>query len=140
MKRRAGRLGRCARAFSGVLLLSLSCALPALAEAASLALYRVVQEALTNVVRHSGARHCRVGIECRAAALLLCIEDDGQGLPADRPAHQGGLLGMVERLDMVGGRLQVAGGPGRGVQLQVSLPLQEEETKEEEQDDPHNSG
>lgn len=120
--------------------LELAGALPTLAEAASLALYRVVQEALTNVVRHSGARHCRVGIERRAAELLLCIEDDGQGLPADRPAHQGGLLGMVERLDMVGGRLQVAGGPGRGVQLQVSLPLQEEETKEEEQDDPHHSG
>lgn len=107
-------------------------ALPSLGEAAGLALYRVVQEGLTNVVRHSGARHCRVSIGLAVDELRLAIEDDGQGLPASAAAHRGGLLGMVERLDMVGGRLEVAGGPGQGLQLRVSLPLTSEEQQEEQ--------
>ena len=84
---------------------------PPVDEAGALALYRVVQEALTNVVRHSGARHCRLSLAVAGAAVEARIADDGQGLP-DGPARRGGLLGMAERLDMVGGRLRLAGGCG----------------------------
>jgi len=103
--------------------------LPALGETAGLVLYRAVQEALTNVVRHSGARRCRVGVVVEAQTLRLSVEDDGQGLPAAGPAHRGGLLGMEERLTMAGGRLDVKSGPG-GLHLQATLPLKQEEQPE----------
>lgn len=110
--------------------LALPGGLPVLGETAGLVLYRVVQEALTNVVRHSGARHCRVSIEVAAQTLQLCVQDDGQGLPATGQARRGGLLGMEERLAMAGGSLTVDSGPN-GLQLQVSLPLKREEQPEE---------
>src|SRR5574343_1520542 len=81
--------------------------LPPVDEAGALALYRVVQEALTNVVRHSGARHCRVRLAEAGLWVEARIVDDGQGLPAG-PVRRGGLLGMAERLDMAGGWLRLA--------------------------------
>ncbi|MBS1158858.1 MAG: signal transduction histidine kinase, glucose-6-phosphate specific [Proteobacteria bacterium] len=110
--------------------LALPGGLPVMGETAGLVLYRVVQEALTNVVRHSGARHCRVSIEVAAQTLQLSVQDDGQGLPATGPARRGGLLGMEERLAMAGGSLTVDSGPN-GLHLQVSLPLKREEQPEE---------
>lgn len=105
--------------------------LPKLDAAAGLVLYRVVQEALTNVVRHSGARHCRVGIEMTGDVLRLSVSDDGKGLPAAGPARRGGLLGMEERLAAVGGSLRTEGGAG-GLHVLASLPLKREEQLEEQ--------
>ena len=109
--------------------------LPALAENAGLVLYRVVQEALTNVVRHSGARHCRVSIEAAASMLSLLVEDDGRGLPPVGARRGGGLLGIAERLHMVGGSLTIGRrpgpDPGPGLRLQISLPLTESMQQEE---------
>lgn len=102
-------------------------AAPSLGTDAGLVLYRVVQEALTNVVRHSSAQHCRVRISTDGAMLQLRIEDDGCGLPAGGAPRGCGLLGIAERLDMVGGRLEIGPGPGHGLHLQVSLPLMLEE-------------
>jgi two-component system sensor histidine kinase UhpB len=99
--------------------------LPQLGEDAGLVLYRVAQEALTNVVRHSGARHCRVSIVADANALKLRIEDDGRGLSPDGSARRSGLLGIEERLEMVSGRLEIGPGPENGLYLQISLPLAE---------------
>jgi two-component system sensor histidine kinase UhpB len=99
--------------------------LPALAHEAGLVLYRVVQEALTNVVRHSAARHCRVLIAAADGMLTLRIEDDGRGLPADKVARGCGLLGMAERVHMVGGRFDIVAAPAAGVHLQVRLPLKQ---------------
>lgn len=96
--------------------------LPALGKDASLVLYRVVQEALTNVVRHSQATHCLVELEAVGAMLALRIEDDGVGLPAG-VTHGCGLTGMAERLRMVGGQLHVTTGVGGGVRLEARLPL-----------------
>lgn len=96
--------------------------LPTLGEEAGLVLYRVVQEALTNAVRHSAAQHCRVSIEWVAAELRLQVEDDGKGLPLERP-RRGGLLGMAERLEMIGGSLLLEAGRNNGLRLQISLPL-----------------
>lgn len=105
--------------------LEIPSALPPLGKDAGLALYRVVQEALTNVVRHSAARHCRVRIEAGAGVLRLGIEDDGVGLPAGGAPRGCGLLGMEERLRMVSGRLEIGPGPASGLRLQISLPLTE---------------
>ncbi|ABM38894.1 sensor histidine kinase [Polaromonas naphthalenivorans] len=106
--------------------------LPPLGEDAGLVLYRVVQEALTNVVRHSGAAHCRVKIEAHAAMLTLHIEDDGCGLPPDGAARGGGLLGIAERLDMVGGRLALEPAQPTGLRLQITLPLTENPQAQDE--------
>lgn len=104
--------------------------LPPLGEDVGLVLYRVVQEALTNVVRHSGATHCRVNIEVTAEALRLRIEDDGNGLPPNGLPRQGGLLGIEERLHMVDSRLEIRAGEPKGLNLQISMPLTELEQQE----------
>lgn len=105
--------------------------LPALNETAALVLYRVVQEALTNVVRHSGARHCRVRIEGQGETLHLSVEDDGKGLPEAGPARRGGLLGMAERLEMAGGNLKIENEGTSGLRLQARLPSSWRATQEE---------
>lgn len=102
--------------------LTLPTVFPSLDETAALTLYRVVQEALTNVVRHSGARHCQVGIAAVDAEILAKIEDDGAGLPDAGAARRGGLLGMAERLEMAGGELQLGQRPGGGMHLMARLP------------------
>lgn len=106
--------------------------LPVLNEAAALVLYRVVQEALTNVVRHSGARHCRIGIAVAQGTLRLSVEDDGNGLPEAGPARRGGLLGMAERLEMAGGSLKIESNAAVGLHLRACLPLTEEKQQEEQ--------
>ena len=106
---------------------SLPDALPDIGKDARLVLYRVVQEALTNVVRHSQARHCLVEVVVEAtpggARLAVRIEDDGAGLPAGGAVRGGGLTGMDERLRMVGGQLRVEPGKRSGTTLHASLPL-----------------
>ncbi|MFZ2855615.1 MAG: sensor histidine kinase [Rhodocyclaceae bacterium] len=112
--------------------LDMPCQLPPLGEDAGLALYRAVQEALTNVVRHSGASHCLVRIELDGQHLHLHIEDDGCGMPPDGPPRHGGLLGIEERLHMVDGSLELGTGQASGLQLRISLPLSETEAKEKQ--------
>lgn len=106
--------------------------LPVQDETVALVLYRVVQEGLTNIVRHSGARHCRVGVLLVGETVVVSIRDDGRGLPADGATRRGGLLGMQERLAMVGGWLEIDSGQGRGTELRAGLPLRREERKEEQ--------
>ena len=110
--------------------LSLPTPMPTVDEAAGLVLYRVVQEALTNAVRHSSARYCQVRIETSADMLQLEIADDGKGLPPSNIAQNGGLLGMKERVAMVGGLLVIKTGPEGGLKLQISLPLQQMKQEE----------
>lgn len=102
--------------------LELPAPFPALDDAAALTLYRVIQEALTNVVRHSGATNCSLRIATDGGRVTAAIDDDGSGLPQAAPARRGGLLGMNERLDMAGGRLTLAPRPGGGLRLIAELP------------------
>ena len=99
-------------------------ALPPLPEDAELALYRAVQEALTNVVRHAGASAVAVRLEEDAGALVLTVRDDGNGAGGgfDHPDRLG-LRGMKERITALGGAVDVSGAPGAGVTVRVSLPL-----------------
>jgi two-component system sensor histidine kinase UhpB len=119
-----------------VFTLQMPATLPPLCKDGGLTLYRVVQEALTNVVKHSKAAHCRVRIDTDADVLRLQIEDDGVGLPVhgtaggNAGANTGyGLPGIAQRLQMVGGRLAIGPGnanataAGRGLRLDISLPL-----------------
>ena len=104
--------------------------LPAMSEEQALVLYRVVQEALTNVVRHSEARHCIVKIHGGNGILHLQIDDDGKGLPSARETRRGGLLGIEERLEMVQGHLELQTGHPTGLHLRVVFPLNEAKEKE----------
>lgn len=84
--------------------------------------YRVVQEALHNVSRHSKAASAVVDVRQTADSLLLSIEDDGGGF--DPAVTRGmGLLGMEERVKQLSGRLEIASQPGKGTAVRVTLPL-----------------
>ncbi|MGI8430103.1 MAG: sensor histidine kinase [Solirubrobacteraceae bacterium] len=85
--------------------------------------FRIVQESLTNVMRHAHASQARVRIAAQTSELLIEVTDDGQGAPDGVHAGGHGLRGMSERAAAVGGRL--AAGPlhGRGWQVRATLPL-----------------
>ncbi|MCX6873735.1 MAG: sensor histidine kinase [Verrucomicrobia bacterium] len=89
-------------------------------------LYRVAQEALTNVVRHAKASHTEVRIESLKGIICMTITDDGQGFQVAgngaKPHNRLGLLGMRERVEMLGGTLSVESAPGHATTIRVELP------------------
>ena len=87
-------------------------------------LYRVVQEALTNVVRHARAREVSIVATARGGAVRLVVEDDGVGFDpaALTPAEQIGLLGMRERVELVGGSLRIESARGAGCSVHARVP------------------
>jgi signal transduction histidine kinase len=97
-------------------------ALPTLSKEAELALFRALQEALSNVARHAGARSVRIILERRADALDLEVQDDGRGLTG-QPGL--GLTGMHERLGALGGDIRIDNAATGGVRLAVRLPLEQ---------------
>ena len=104
---------------------------PALEEEVNICLYRFLQEALTNVVRHAEADDVRVTLAYDAETVSLSVDDDGRGFdvepaPSDPAAPVGiGLLGMRERLESLGGWLEVASQPGSGARVVAHVPLDE---------------
>ncbi|SFU99101.1 response regulator [Pseudoduganella namucuonensis] len=88
-------------------------------------LFRVAQEALTNVVRHAEASAATVAVELEEGALLLTITDDGKGIDSEGllSRESWGILGMHERSRSFGGELKMSGAPGRGTVLALRLPL-----------------
>jgi signal transduction histidine kinase len=88
--------------------------------------YRVLQEALSNVLRHAGPVPTAVSVRHDAAALVLSVEDDGPG-PAAEPDRTGGhgLLGIRERVAVFGGAVEAGPRPGGGFRLRARFPLQE---------------
>ncbi|MEJ2353455.1 MAG: PAS domain S-box protein [Anaerolineales bacterium] len=101
--------------------------LPALPDEVSICLYRVLQEALTNVLKHAQARKVRVGLGYDGDVITLSVSDDGQGLDADDArglshAKGIGILGMRERLELLGGDLEIRSRPGEGVHLKAWVP------------------
>jgi signal transduction histidine kinase len=91
------------------------------------AIYRVVQEALTNIARHSRARSGRVRLAIGTPTIRVVVEDDGIGFdPAEveRPGRRRGLglLGMRERVTQLRGRLNIDSAPTRGTRIEAALP------------------
>ena len=89
-------------------------------------MYRLVQECLTNVLKHSNARQVSLNISGKNGSLCLSIEDDGVGfdLPAAaRKLDSFGLAGMRERVTMLGGSIDIRSARGKGTRIQAALPV-----------------
>ena len=88
------------------------------------ALYRIVQEALTNIVKHARASTISIVLASTADAVTALIEDDGQGFNRGDGSSEGlGLLGMGERLALLGGKLRIESTPGSGTTIVAEVPL-----------------
>lgn len=94
-------------------------------EPVAIALYRVAQEGLTNIVRHADARHVTVelGFFPAPAVLRLTLQDDGRGVALDAIRRGLGLLGMRERIEALGGIFCIETHPAQGFRLDASVPL-----------------
>lgn len=96
------------------------------------AVFRIVQEALLNVARHAGAEHVLLQIAADEKRLLIEIEDDGRGFDpksVELPSETGrglGLLGMRERVEILGGKMHIDAAPGDGAHLTFEIPIPEE--------------
>jgi signal transduction histidine kinase len=93
-----------------------------LGEEYKICIYRLTQEALNNVARHSGGRHAWVSIRRDPGKISLVIRDDGHGFDPTR-AKGLGLLGMEERVRRLRGTFRVESKPGEGTTLSAELPL-----------------
>lgn len=105
----------------------------ALDRSAATALFRILQESLTNVARHAKAKTVRVRLQEQEGRVVLEVQDDGRGVTAADLHKPGafGLLGMRERVGTLGGVCDVRGRPGRGTTVRVSVPAQSTAPKHE---------
>jgi signal transduction histidine kinase len=101
-----------------------------LPDAVALCLYRVTQEALHNVTKHSGATSARVELLGRSGEIRLVVKDDGRGFQVEQRPRKDclGLAGMRERVHLVHGRLAVRSAPGQGTRVEASVPLAAKKT------------
>ena len=95
-----------------------------LAASVETALYRIVQEALTNIVKHADANHVSIILVKKGGDVSLLVEDDGAGFDPNADDGGLGLVGMRERVALVGGRLRIESTPGSGSTLVAEVPVQ----------------
>jgi len=100
-----------------------------LSPALTTTLFRIVQEAVNNVVRHAGADTVTIVLQLNEGIVQLMIEDDGRGFDPSHASRDAvelqklGLLGIRERAELLGGKFQIESAPDKGTRLQVSIPL-----------------
>ncbi|MGB7300247.1 MAG: CHASE domain-containing protein [Burkholderiaceae bacterium] len=93
--------------------------------------FRVVQESLTNVAKHSGATSVDVIVELKHGKLKVVVEDNGLGIKGDRSPHSYGLAGLQERVESLGGSYRQESRPGQGFTIFVSVPATQETLRSE---------
>jgi signal transduction histidine kinase len=94
-------------------------------DARATALFRIVQESLTNIARHAGASEVQIRLTVEDEQLVLTVRDDGSGIAESHGRSSGiGLVSMRERATALGGQLRIASIPGRGTTIEVTLPLE----------------
>jgi signal transduction histidine kinase len=86
------------------------------------AVYRIVQEALTNAIKHSGARHVVIKVHPEPSLLRVTVRDDGNGFDPQARSTGFGLHGLREYAELLGGTLQINSTPGRGTEITASPP------------------
>jgi two-component system, NarL family, sensor histidine kinase UhpB len=96
--------------------------LPKLAPETELAVYRIAQESLTNVARHSGAGRVTIALERGPDSIVLSVGDDGRGFDGSSPEEHGGLRSMRERALLVDGALAIKESPRGGVEVRLEVP------------------
>jgi protein-histidine pros-kinase len=98
----------------------------------AIAAFRIVQEAVNNTLRHASARGITVSVRTDSKRLLLSVRDDGSGFDVPEALKRAatgrhlGLLGMRERVEALGGRLEIESTPGHGTEIRASVPLEVE--------------
>jgi signal transduction histidine kinase len=85
--------------------------------------YRLVQEALTNVVKHARASQVSVSVQEGDGAIRIVVRDDGEGFDPEAPGAGRGLRGMQERIELFGGEIEVRSNPGEGTEVAATVPL-----------------
>ncbi|MGZ4958894.1 MAG: ATP-binding protein [Methylomonas sp.] len=103
-----------------------------LGKAVTIQIFRVIQECLTNVVRHARARHVRIELDMAGqsqSCLRLIVEDDGQGCDLETLSRGFGLLGIKERIKSLDGELDIQSRPGAGMTISARIPLHGEESE-----------
>jgi two-component system sensor histidine kinase UhpB len=98
--------------------------LPSLSSEQELVIYRVAQEALTNVLRHAEASHCLIELRGHNGRIDLTVSDDGRGMPKGIEGDAIGIEGMRERALLAGGSLAVEPGDGDGTTVRLSIPVE----------------
>lgn len=93
----------------------------------STAIFRILQEALTNIARHANATKLSVRLQEETRSLILDVRDNGQGIKAEEIAGMKslGLLGMQERAHGLGGEVKIHGNPGKGTTVMLRVPMAE---------------
>jgi signal transduction histidine kinase len=84
--------------------------------------YRLVQEALTNIAKHAHAQHVAVEISANDGEITLAVRDDGTGFDPQQQSSGFGLIGMRERLALVNGTIEIQSSPGTGTRLRARIP------------------
>lgn len=91
-----------------------------------ISVYRIVQESLTNVIRHAKTKRVKIDLSLQKEKIILMIKDEGKGFDVERALalnESSGILGMKERAELLGGTLLLETKPGQGAQISASLPL-----------------
>jgi two-component system sensor histidine kinase UhpB len=112
--------------------LNVSGAIPVLDDELELSAYRIVQEAVTNVIRHAEASRAQVTIAAESGQLRLCVSDNGRGADTLRREGRYGVRGMQERVESHGGSIRFEASPEGGLEVSVLLPLRTRETDNSE--------
>jgi signal transduction histidine kinase len=86
------------------------------------AVYRIVQEALTNAAKHAGSSRATVRVSASSASVEVTVSDDGRGFDVDAPTEGFGVVGMRERAGLLGGSVEIVSAPGKGTTVRAVLP------------------
>src|SRR5205085_5566692 len=99
--------------------------LPELNQTQATAIFRISQEALTNILRHAQATRVEITMKIESGELVITISDNGQGITETEKSSQRslGLLGMHERAHLIGGQIDIAGIAGQGTVLTIRVPI-----------------
>lgn len=94
----------------------------------STAIFRIFQETLTNIIRHAGATHVEVSLECRDGTVSLEVRDNGRGITREEitGSKSLGIIGIRERVGGLGGEVRFEGSPGAGTVVTVTIPVRDE--------------
>jgi two-component system sensor histidine kinase UhpB len=105
----------------------------------STALFRIFQEALTNICRHAEATRVRVDLSARDGELVTTVTDNGKGITEEQISDSGslGLIGMRERVRPLGGEVDISSLPDGGTCVRVRMPLDAREKEKADDTNPH---